>query len=575
MFRAEEELISGLLSNSIFKIPINQRKYVWDKSQWEDLYHDVRQAREKNEPHFLGSFVIKKEETLSPLTKYTIIDGQQRLTTITLFLAALLLHFHERGLTDYVSGGQIFLRPKDIQNKQHLVLQNAYHQGYENLIEAVTSGPAFPTIEGLLLTNLPREEDQGIKRCFRYFYDEIASLCTDQDSPQILSGLMTTIIGMKCIRIIADKQEDAYTIFEILNARGQHLAPHELLKNFLIRNAADEEERKEVKSRWDYIEMNLRVDFKQFVRQYAAHRYGKIAAKKKEPMTEYETITHFLKDGLRNRDRAESVFKFLKDLELKASYYHRIAQPDDPALKGVESEVFTVLKEYKLYQIRPVLLSLIHQKELGKLSETVYHESIVFIMNFLICYIIMGRSHSNTLTGLVVKYAPRLGSEQFEQHMLDEFLAALKGKIPNEQWFLKIFRTIGYSKTGAQADEREKERAQLVILTYERHLRRIHKVPGIVHKSQMTLEHILPDASSVANAIIGNLLPLENHLNQNADAKEFHEKVKIYQKSAFVTVEHFLKRYSNGFASLDSEKRTDFLAKAYFNDVLALTTTWH
>jgi len=96
-----------------------------------------------------------------------------------------------------------------------------------------------------------------------------------------------------------------------------------------------------------------------------------------------------------------------------------------------------------------------------------------------------------------------------------------------------------------------------------------------VHKSQMTLEHILPDASSVANAIIGNLLPLENHLNQNADAKEFHEKVKIYQKSAFVTVEHFLKRYSNGFASLDSEKRTDFLAKAYFNDVLALTTTWH
>ena len=84
-FEAKDYPISDILNKVVFDIPRNQRRYVWKKSSWQDLFEDVLFSITEEKPHFIGSIVLKKGSKKDGLSYYTIIDGQQRLTTITLF----------------------------------------------------------------------------------------------------------------------------------------------------------------------------------------------------------------------------------------------------------------------------------------------------------------------------------------------------------------------------------------------------------------------------------------------------------------------------------------------------------
>lgn len=97
-FEAKDYPISDILNKVVFDIPRNQRRYVWKKSSWQDLFEDVLFSITEEKPHFIGSIVLKKGSKKDGLSYYTIIDGQQRLTTITLFLVAIMKHFHENDI---------------------------------------------------------------------------------------------------------------------------------------------------------------------------------------------------------------------------------------------------------------------------------------------------------------------------------------------------------------------------------------------------------------------------------------------------------------------------------------------
>ena len=88
------EPVDKLLNDAIYCIPRNQRRYVWSTQNWTDLYDDIELVVDKvAESHFIGSIVLKDEGKEDGLSKYTVIDGQQRIITLTLFLSAIsLLH---------------------------------------------------------------------------------------------------------------------------------------------------------------------------------------------------------------------------------------------------------------------------------------------------------------------------------------------------------------------------------------------------------------------------------------------------------------------------------------------------
>lgn len=90
-FEAKERAVDKLLNDSIYYIPRNQRRYVWSVDNWNDMYDDVLLVADGiASSHFIGSIVLKDEGKDDGLSKYTVIDGQQRILSLTIFLVAIM-----------------------------------------------------------------------------------------------------------------------------------------------------------------------------------------------------------------------------------------------------------------------------------------------------------------------------------------------------------------------------------------------------------------------------------------------------------------------------------------------------
>lgn len=135
-FEAKEDKIFKLLSQNLLEIPRNQRKYVWDKTNWSDLLSDIKFIVDNpsNAEHFLGSIVLRSEDTLSGIEKFSIIDGQQRTITIILFLLALIRLFKENNMEEDVDGTLQYLFLKDRKKCRTLNLTFGYPYRFKGFI---------------------------------------------------------------------------------------------------------------------------------------------------------------------------------------------------------------------------------------------------------------------------------------------------------------------------------------------------------------------------------------------------------------------------------------------------------
>lgn len=180
-------------------------------------------------------------------------------------------------------------------------------------------------------------------------------------------------------------------------------------------------------------------------------------------------------------------------------------------------------------QIRPILLSLIHQYELGHLSQEKYEETLLFLYDFFICYTIIGQENSNKITNAIYKNSSIL-ENHYSDSALECFISELKNKLPSKEVFLKAFSNLGWSHhAGYYDDDRNKERVQVVLEVLERYKCASKQCAAF------TIEHILDDTNSPENGIIGNLIPLEDSLNSRCNGKDFASKLKIYETSMFQT----------------------------------------
>jgi len=126
-FEAKDYPIGDILNKAVFEIPRNQRRYVWRKEHWQDLFEDVIFSIEQKKPHFVGSIVLEGGTKNSGLSYYTIIDGQQRLTTITIILIAIMKQFFENDMNDDYLGTISYVQSKDNSNRDMPILSSDYH----------------------------------------------------------------------------------------------------------------------------------------------------------------------------------------------------------------------------------------------------------------------------------------------------------------------------------------------------------------------------------------------------------------------------------------------------------------
>lgn len=557
-FEAKEYSISDILTKVVFDIPRNQRRYVWKKDNWNDLFEDLIFSVSQKTPHFLGSIVLKSDLKENGLSYYTIIDGQQRLMTITLLILAIMKHFHEKEMKDDFLGTVSYIQSKDNRNQDSVILNSDYHVSLSSLVNGIINlNDNKQSVNVFVDTHvLSKDRDGILGEAIVFFYNAIKDDLDNSRKPaERLRNLRKYLLDMIAVRIVSTSEEDSYTIFEILNARGQDLDDHELLKNYIMRYIQPAKKRDDAKTKWEELETNMGSALNKFIKHYATHKYGNTSDKYASPYQAIRKATH-----------GREIVKLFDDIKLKSEYYKRIIHPlkgKDGNCSDIEYEIYNFFRIKRFEQFRPVLLSLIHQKELGKITTEKYETVLSYIYSFFVCYTIIGEEKSNKLEDAVFKYARQI-EENYSENLLQEFANNLKQKIPGYEWFLNAFKNIGWSNHHSlYKGEKNKTRVQIILEVIER-----HKCPsGIVQP--FTIEHIIPDSDSVESAQIGNLIPLEETLNKRCKAKSIEEKMLIYEESCFTLARGISKRYKG--KQFDPKSRTEYLAKLLYDQILGLS----
>jgi len=558
-FEAKDHPISEIFNKTEFSIPRNQRRYVWNKTHWQDFFEDITISLENDEtPHFIGSIVLKDNGKKNGISTFTIIDGQQRLTTITIILLSIMKIFIERNKPNDFKGTVDYVRPKNNRNQDVCILHSEHHQSLTELINATvdlkendnTSISAF--VDSHIIS---RRNDEKIGEAYKFFYSKIINKIESSPSPDtLLLKIRDAIISMLLVRVVCSSEEDSYTIFEILNARGQELESHELIKNYIMRYIQPIETRDDAKRIWEEMESQLGSNLKRFIGHYILHKFGKTDNKD----SDYQIF--------RNRTKGLNMSEYLSDVKLKSEYYMKFVDPKkDGEFKNCsdyEYRIFKFFKSKRQEQFRPVILSLIHQKELENLDESYYKLTLEYIYNFFICYNIIGEENSNKLQEVVRKYAPIL-EDKWSQNELEIFANNLKEKIPSIEWFENSFNTLGWSNhSGMFKGEKNKTRVQITLEIIEKYISNRDEI------GEYTIEHILPDSEGERNANIGNLIPLENELNRRCNNKSLEEKCAVYTESNFASARKFADLYRT--EDFLPESRTKYLAKLVYDKILVL-----
>ncbi len=500
---------------------------------------------------------MKKGPKKDGLSYYTIIDGQQRITTITLFLVAIMKHFRENEMMDDFLGTVSYLQSKNNRNQDIVILNSEFHTSISNIIQGMINiEDPKASITSFVDTHiLSKSKDKNIGDAVKFFYFAIKEhLTTVTDVRERLRDIRAALLDMTAVKIESSSEEDSYTIFEILNARGQELASHELLKNYIMRYIQPVELRDEAKAKWEDMERSLGTSIDKFVRHYAIHRYGDIRDKYNSP---YQAI--------QKNSRGREIGSLYNDIKLKSEYYEKLVHPtmgDNGNCSPIEFEIFDFFRVKRFEQFRPILLSLMHQKEKEALDVQKYELTLKYIYNFFVCYTVIGEEKSNKLEDVVFKYAKIL-EDRYSDDLLQEFANNLKGKIPSYEWFLNAFKNVGWSKHfGLYTGDKNKKRVQVVLEVIEKFISQRNVV------YEFSIEHMLPDSEDIRNSQIGNLIPLEERLNNNLGDKPLEEKWDIYNQSVFSSCRGVAERYRE--KSFNPDKRTEFLAKLMYNNILVL-----
>ena len=241
-FEADDKHVYDLFTKRCYGTPRNQRQYVWNKRNWQELFDDVLLvATGKEATHFIGSIVLYKEnDRKNGISYFTIVDGQQRIISLTIFLASVAFCLHCYEFDDEFRGTKQYLFTRDDLNQEAMVIKSEQYIALERIITGLFSiSPNMAKcFETAALVKQFSQNNKNLAAAFVFFINSIYKHIEESTlSPiQVLLNLRTAITdNLLYVDITASSEEDAYTIFEILNARGSALEGHELLKNFILR----------------------------------------------------------------------------------------------------------------------------------------------------------------------------------------------------------------------------------------------------------------------------------------------------------------------------------------------------
>lgn len=369
MKATEANLLKFLRKSPQFAIPIYQRNYSWTGAQCRQLWADLMRAGrdEKITAHFIGS-IVYVERGLANVTSpeaLLVIDGQQRLTTSTLLIAALAKHFESQGLGELLEA----FSNKKLRN---YYLLNPDEEG-DRHFKLILSETDKETLLAILQNSpMPAEASSRINENYALFQELIAAHQGELEA--ICQGLAKLVI----VDVSLDRaQDNPQLVFESMNSTGLELSQADLIRNYILMGLEPKLQTDLYKTYWRPMEKAFGqaayvVHFDAFMRHYLTAKTGEIP-NVREVYVAFKSFARSLRGDTRD---------LVSDIHAYATYYCAMAlgTENETALK----QAFHDLRELKVDVAYPFLLDVYHDYSQGRLTaEEVLHivrlvESYVF-----------------------------------------------------------------------------------------------------------------------------------------------------------------------------------------------------
>ncbi|GAA7615979.1 hypothetical protein HpJP0108_12560 [Helicobacter pylori] len=397
-------------------IPIYQRVYSWEKEQCKQLWDDIIKigGNDKMDGHFIGSILYMLEDGITHSNNtLLIIDGQQRLTTITLLLTALRDHWSDK--REEIEDHYLINSDKDGDKKFRLILSESDKDTLLSLIDKDKRKPSEPSSK--------------IVENFKLFEEWVSNTNKLETIFKGLEKLMIVGIGLK------EGKDDPQLIFESMNSKGMELTQTDLIRNYIVMETENEKQEGFYNKYWRAMEEKFKQNeklFDRFVRHYLTIKTREIPNINKV----YVALKDYRqKEGIGIED-------LLKDLQKYCGYFCRIVfkKEDDKDL----NKALGFLVDLEMDVIYPLLLELYSDYNDGVLSKNDFRSSIALIESY-ICRRAVCRLGTNSLNKVFPSFTKHIQKDQYFESLKAHFgYLTEKQRFPNNDEFKDLFITIDF-----------------------------------------------------------------------------------------------------------------------------------
>ena len=516
--------IGHLLSDRYIVVPRYQRAYSWTKEQIDELLRDLADAiRQKHTEYFLGTIVLTRYED----SRHAVIDGQQRLATISILLCAIRNYFADTGDTERADElHRTYLARKelrDLAETAHITLMASDNAFYETNIlpkSRTTTKRQSSTKRAVPASHARLETALQLCR------EHVSTLAKTTHNPTSVLFDWVEYLNDKAKVIVVEVSDEAaaYTIFEVLNDRGLELSVSDLLKNFIFRVAGDKVN--EAQAQWTTMVGILEGSgaeekaLKTFIRHVWASRNG---------VTREKELYDKVRQQVTGKQRAVN---FAKELAELARVYAALDNPSDELWKDYGASVqesIEALQLLKATQIRPLLLAIV-----DNFDPTEVRKALPMLVSWTVRFLIVGKLGGGSLESGYAERAQELSSKRIKTAA--QLYEASKGFLAGDSEFEQSF-------AGARSSAHYLARFYLRVLDKQNTAKEGGELVVNPSVEAVTLEHIMPQArdphwlripveehEAYVNRL-GNLALLDKALNDQSGNLPFSDKVKAFAKS--------------------------------------------
>ncbi|WP_231216213.1 DUF262 and DUF1524 domain-containing protein [Helicobacter pylori] len=397
-------------------IPIYQRLYSWEKEQCKQLWDDIIKigGDDKMDGHFIGSILYVLDGITHSNNTLLIIDGQQRLTTITLLLTALRNHLSDEVKRKEIEDHYLINSDKDGDKKFRLILSESDKDTLLYLIDKDRRKPSELSLK--------------IMENFKFFEEWVSN--TDK-LEMIFKGLEKLTI----VWISLGKKDDPQLVFESMNSKGIELTQTDLIRNYIVMETETEKQEGFYNKYWRAMEENFKQDkkwFDRFVRHYLTIKTREIPNINKV----YVALKDYRqKEGIGIED-------LLKDLQKYCGYFCQIVSKKE-ANKDL-NKALGFLVDLEMDVVYPLLLELYSDYSDGVLSKDDFRCSIDLIESYICRRAVCGLG-TNSLNKVFPSFTKHIQKDEYFKSLKAHFgYLTNNQRFPNNDEFKKLFITIDF-----------------------------------------------------------------------------------------------------------------------------------